>query len=269
MTDPGTASGGTVGTITLKLPPFWPADLDIWFAQVEAQFTTRGITVEKTKFDYIIASLSPETATEVRDIILAPPTDLPYTTLKKELIKRTAGSNQCKLQKLLNEVELGDRKPSQLLRRMRQLWSDRPDDAFLRELFLQRLPNNVRVVLAPLGIDVSLDKLADTADRIVEVATPSIAAFHAPPTGTSSQSAELASLRAEVTRLQDQMKSLSLQPRLPRRRSLTPARRRSPSPYQQRASRDHTLCWYHQRFGDAATKCNQPCSKGLNGQARC
>ena len=181
MTDPGTASGGTVGAITLKLPPFWPTDPDIWFAQVEAQFTTRGITVEKTKFDYIIASLSPETATEVRDIILAPPADLPYTTLKKELIKRTAGSNQCKLQKLLNEVELGDRKPSQLLRRMRQLWSDRPDDAFLRELFLQRLPNNVRVVLAPLGIDVSLDKLADTADRIVEVATPSIAAFHAPP----------------------------------------------------------------------------------------
>ena len=90
MTDPGTASGGTVGAITLKLPPFWPADPDIWFAQVEAQFTTRGITVEKTKFDYIIASLSPEPATEVRDIILAPPTDLPYTTLKKELIKRTA-----------------------------------------------------------------------------------------------------------------------------------------------------------------------------------
>ena len=175
MTDPGTASGCTVGAITLKLPPFWPADPDIWFAQVEAQFMTHGITVEKTKFDYIIASLSPETATEVRDIILAPPTDLPYTTLKKELIKRTAGSSQCKLQKLLNEVELGDRKPSQLLRRMRQLWSDHPDDA---ELFLQRLPNNVRVVLAPLGIDVSLDKLAD---RIVEVATPSIAAFHAPP----------------------------------------------------------------------------------------
>ena len=265
MTDPGTASGGTVGAITLKLPPFWPADLDIWFALVEAQFTTRGITVEKTKFDYIIASLSPKTATEVRDIILAPPTDLPY-------IKRTAGSNQFKLQKLLNEVELDDHKPSQLLRRMRQLWSDRPDDAFLRELFLQCLPNNVCVVLAPLGIYVSLDKLADTADRIVEVATPSIAAFHAPPppppnrnllterrTGFSSRR------RYTPTRSNE----VSLQPRLPRRRSLTPARRRSPSPYQQRASRDHTLCWYHQRFDDAATKCNQPCSKGLNGQARC
>ena len=111
MTDPSAAS---VNAISLKLPPFWPADPDLWFAQVEAQFSTRGITVEKTKFDYIITALAPDTATTVRDLILSPPADSPYAALKKALIKRTVGSNQHKLQRLLGDVELGDQKPSQL-----------------------------------------------------------------------------------------------------------------------------------------------------------
>ena len=81
------------------------------FAQVEAQFTTQGITQQRTKFDHIVASLAPEYATEIRDLILQPPEETPYNTLKQQVIQHMAASEQRRLQQLFSSEELGDRKP--------------------------------------------------------------------------------------------------------------------------------------------------------------
>ena len=141
-----------LAAVSIKLPPFWPTDPD-WFTQVEAMFTTKGVTVQRTHFDYVVSSLSLEFAMEARDLLLKPPTDDPYDVLKAELVKRTAASEQRKLQQLISGEELGDRKPTQLLRRMQQLLGDKlgtsaDSNSFLRELLLQCLPLNVRMVLA-------------------------------------------------------------------------------------------------------------------------
>ena len=109
----------------------------VWFAQVEAHFVTRNITAQETKYTYVVVSLQPEIAQEIRDLLLTPPTNRPYDQLKAELIKRTSASEQKRLHQLLIAEELGDRKPSQLLRRMRQLLADnRLEDNILRQLFL-------------------------------------------------------------------------------------------------------------------------------------
>ena len=193
-----------------KLPPFWPADTLVWFAQIEAQFATRNITNQQTRFNYVVAALSNEYAMEIRDIILNLPQEDAYSTLKDLLIKRTTVSERKSLQLLLTAEEVGDRKPTQLLRRMQQLmgYAAGPnlDNSFLRELFFQRLPNHVRMVLASSGDNVSLGTRAGMADKIMEVTMPSVTSvtFPAlavalpPPAPISSNVTEL---RAEISKL--------------------------------------------------------------------
>ena len=201
----------------------------------------------------MVSSLSPEFATEVRDLLISPPEDAPYDALKTQLIKRMAATDQQKLQQLLSTEELGDHRPTQLLRRMQQLVGNTPglaDGALLCELFLQRLPATVRMVLASANSSTSLAELAQMADKIVEVAVPSVSAFQTPSCPTPT---EFEDLRSEIASLKSTLKNLS--------------RCRSPSPRPCQQDPQDQLCWYHKRFRDSARKCKEPCSRLGKGKA--
>ena len=46
--------------------------------QVDAQFVLKGITAQVTKFNHVLANLSQEITTEVRDLLINPPAENPY-----------------------------------------------------------------------------------------------------------------------------------------------------------------------------------------------
>ena len=89
------------------------------------------------------------------------------------------------------------------------------DKSFMRELFLQHLPANVRMVLASAGDDVTCtpEKLAALADKVMEVTTapttsPAVCAIPQPTASpTDKLITELGQLREEVAHLRKLVQS--------------------------------------------------------------
>lgn len=259
MTDPATSTQQDsrpqdVSSLQVRLPPFWPQNPQVWFHQVEAQFCLARITSETTRYYHVASSLPPDVAGELSDVLSAPMGATPYQHLKTKVLERFMPSDRTRLQQLLTGEDLGDRRPSQLLRRMQQLLGERDipnHSALLRELFLQRLPQPIRLVLAAAG-DVTLDRLAELADNVHEATSPSVTAVLPPRDPAISRlEARLEELAASVAALRS--RPLETRPSRLDHRALSRSRQaRSPSPT--------SLCWYHRRFRHRATKCTPPCS---------
>ena len=230
-------------TVSVKLPPFWPTDTELWFVQAEAQFRNRGITAEKTKFDYVVSMLDVRTARRVMDIIKTPPAASPYTALKTRLSKAFELSDSEKVDRILEMDGLGDRTPSQCLSDMLRLVPQavaQDPGPFFREIFLRQLPSDVRTHLAQTtktGTTLAiLHELAADADKYFSSTGSRIASVSSPIVLPTPQ----VQTEAEVGAISNQ------------------GGNRGPRPDRSPKS-NYTLCFYHARFGEKARSCVHPC----------
>lgn len=238
-------------SVSIKIPAFWSADPHMWFGQVEAQFAVKGITAEKTRYYHVVANLSSDAATEVRDLIMSPPQQNPYTALKTALLDRTSESHQRRLQQLLTAEELGDRKPSQLLRRMEQLLEKPLDQPIFEEIFLSRLPSRVRLVLAATTDRLSIADKAAVADKLMEVTA--LGQHEVNSVSPATPSTDFSTLANEVQKIRKDLDSVLNT--ISRRRSQSRSRSLSKN-----CNDRSGFCFYHYNFGENARKCQSPCA---------
>ncbi|XP_063241138.1 uncharacterized protein LOC134541555 [Bacillus rossius redtenbacheri] len=260
MPDPDTVPPtAAVDRVAVRIPPFWSADPEMWFAQVENQFAIAGITADSTKFHYVAGNLDSRYATEVRDILTQPPATGKYERLRTELVKRLSASQARKTKQLLETEEMGDRRPSQFLRHLRGLAGTAIPDDLLRSLWLGRLPSPTQAILA-MQTNASLDALADLADAIADTNPQPQAAAVSSMEAMVDKMVALMSAKigemAAILRQEIAAVATSSAQRRSRSDSSPPAGYRSCS----RSKGPPGACWYHRRFGDAAHRCTTPCT---------
>ncbi|KAJ8733515.1 hypothetical protein PYW08_001813 [Mythimna loreyi] len=259
-------------TVASRIPEFWTDQTRLWFVQFEAAVENQRLS-DAAKQNLVVTKLSKDAIQQVSDLLLAPPENRKYQTLKERLLQVFEESETKKLQKLLREMDLGEQKPSQLLRRMRDLAGGKMPNDTLKLMWQSHLPTAVRAILTVTDSE-NLDTLAVIADKVLEntgtndaqIAVVNAAATAAPAgtagsAGRPSEESEIRKIRAEVARINVRLQQLERG--RPRERRDTDRRPRSVSRSSSTPGKRKTanwLCFYHFRYRENATKCVKPCN---------
>lgn len=248
----------------VKLPDFVEEHTDLWFWQVEAAFDAAGIMADKKKYNTIIGQLPTRVMYKLADLrTQVPPQGQMYKTLKDRIVNEFADSTQTKITKLLGDMALGDRKPSQLLAEMRSKAANTPvGDDLLKQLWLRNLPEQIRAIISA-DDQMPLTTVATMADRIMEAIKGSayvndVGQFTVQPMAMVNPVTKnpMEAMQRQIDELTRQLKMLN--GNRGRSRSQTPARslQNTEGPNDSRFD----TCWWHHKFGVDARKCKQPCS---------
>jgi len=170
--------------------------------------------------NYLLSALGNEASAAVEGLLDNPPADNKYNTLKAELIKVYGLTDKQKKRMLISLSGLGDRKPTELLRFMKSLHCTTKNGPLFMALFMQQLPPAARTILVSQDFD-DIDDLATAADEVM---------------------LEQMTINAVHTNIQQ--KALSV--------------RQNQASQAQQDGLPSTLCWYHRKYAEKATRCRQP-----------
>ena len=214
-------STSTSSAVSVKLPPFWKDEPKLWFAQVESMFSTKGITQDRTKYDYVVSALDNSTALEVKATITKPPQADLYNNLKTVLEEAFDKPQAARDAELLSITDMGDRTPSSHLRYLESLNSD--GATLLQALFLSHMSADIRAIVTAQGL-TDIKEMAKAADRAVQ----------AKDAGNSHPTAAAVRHR-------------------PQRNS------RDRNTSRDKPGKNNYICYYHRKFGKQANRCHPEC----------
>lgn len=250
-------------TVSSRIPDFWTDLPRVWFIQFEAVIGPQH-QPDVVKYNMVITKLGKNVIHQVSDILINPPDTDRYNAIKNRLLNIYEESETRKVQKLISEMELGDQRPSQLLRRMKDLARDKIPNATLKILWQGHLPSAARGILS-VTESTDLDTLATIADQIMETTGFSQLAEVTPPSADTTTyqacSSDTSLLLAEIAKINTRIQHLECSRSRPQFKDYSHNRNYSRNRSSDRRYKSNdNLCFYHAKFKNKANKCVKPCA---------
>lgn len=238
-----------------KLQGYAITNIQAWFTRLEAFFSINSFggmsqdQQDQIKFNITLMHMDEKLHEQAYEIVRNPPQVNRYELLKQTIISKFSASPMARLEQLTTGIQLGDSKPSHILTQLQRTEVTK-DTQLIRNLWLQRLPVSVRAVIACVARSnpaCSMDELGAIADEILDsVRVNSLESISSTKQTTVSIDAVSNDVSTRLSRIEQTLSRLQKEIK------------RSPSP-RRRTEGNNSICFYHEKFGSRARKCNQPC----------
>jgi hypothetical protein len=233
-----------VAHVAFKIPDFWPHDPSMWFRKIESKFRICNIRQSSTKYDHLLSALPTDICSSINDSLAEIDENAAdaYEQQKALLMSRYTMDRWARSFKLHKFPEIGDMKPSKMMRQMKALLPpDSNPGTYFMSTFLLGLPADmIDHIISQDFKDCT--KMAEYADKLYArrrgnaIATVSDSPINAVSGGR----------RRESSPHDRCCRSPSRQGR---------SRKETPGPYKE----DDDICYYHYTYGDRAMKCKPGC----------
>ena len=245
------------------LPDFDVRNIEIWIKRVESAYVRANVTEAKEKFAHLEAKIGVEVDPKINEYLYGEANDANWSAFLSYLRLRYGQSKRQQAATILDGVKREGRRPSQLLSVIKEKSASVSIDDLHKELIFRELPEEIQRIITEKVDDLSAKEVAELADKhfdkdgkilIQPMPNTSSVSYTAPfpsePPTDSTQTSNAGEINAAFRPKQHASSAA---------RGNRGGRGRGGSSNRGKPAPKHSICHFHERFGEKAFRCEAPC----------
>ena len=298
-------SGLQVSSRKPDLPPFDKTSIDKWIRRVESAYIRSGISAAVEKFAFIESKFPVDEDPAVDEFLFGPATDANWEAFCNYLKKRYGKTTRQKASAVLEPIQMDGRTPSQFFAKLKQSFDDVTFDDVVKEICLRQLPNDIAQTICKSTESLGAKEMMEFADSFFNpdgsrlhkkaptvnsvaatataAATASVPSTFSTPFVDNNNDSDVNAIRGRGGFSGGRSFNNNNNGNSNYNNSRSKSRGRpfnnnngynknnnnfARNNNSQQQRHDPTLCYYHNKFGDKAERCDIGCAKARSGNGQ-